>query len=69
MAEWQNIATAPKTGESIMIWVEEDRQVGPHCFAPVSICDDGTWWDDSTGDQIEPIERATHWHPPPLHPL
>ncbi len=56
---WQPIETAPNR-VPLMLWIDS-TDVNPHCFSPVSIYDDGTWWDDSTGDQIEPIAKATHW--------
>lgn len=57
---WQPIETAPKDGKPLVIWVE-DGKIAPHAFSPVSITEDGAWWDDSTGDQIEPIVGATYW--------
>lgn len=68
MADWKEIATAPMDGSAIMIWVATDEIVGPHCFAPISITDDGKWWDDSTGDQIEVVKGATHWTALPAPP-
>lgn len=65
--EWKPIETAPKDGRGIMVWVANGR-VTPHCFAPISITNDGGWWDDSTGDQIEPVEGATHWRSLPQPP-
>jgi len=64
---WQPISTAPKDGRSFMVYVK-DSHVGSHCFAPVSRTDDGEWWDDSTGDQIETIRGASHWMPLPAPP-
>jgi len=63
---WQPIETAPNR-VSLMLWIDS-TDVNPHCFSPVSIYDDGTWWDDSTGDQIEPIAKATKWAHPPEPP-
>lgn len=65
-AGWQDISTAPKDGRSIALWVA-DGSTSPHCFSPVSITDDGGWWDDSIGNQIEPIPGAKFWReiPPP----
>ena len=68
MSEWQPIETAPKDGRAIMVWIKGRLELQAHCFAPVSICDNGWWWDDSTGDQIEPIADATHWMPLPDPP-
>lgn len=68
MSEWQPIETAPKDGRTLMVWIT-DPDVSSHCFAPVSITSDGKWWDDSTGDQIEPLKNATHWMPLPEPPL
>ncbi len=67
MSEWQPIETAPRDGRQIMVWVANGN-ITPHCFAPVSITSDSSWWDDSTGDQIEPIKGATHWMPLPEPP-
>lgn len=66
--EWKPIAEAPKDGRAFMVYVATDAHVGPHCFAPVSRDNDGGWWDDSTGDAIEPIAGATHWAPLPSPP-
>lgn len=60
--EWRPIETAPRDGSPFMLWVAEG-ETGPHVFATVSITSEGQWWDDSTGDQIEPISFATHWRP------
>jgi hypothetical protein len=68
MSEWQPIETAPKDGRSFMVYVAKDDLAGPHCFAPVSRTSNGMWWDDSTGDRIEPIRGATHWMPLPAPP-
>jgi len=67
MSEWQPIETAPKDGRAFMVYVVRSEN-GPHCFAPVSRDSDGGWWDDSTGDAIEPIRGATHWMPLPPGP-
>lgn len=66
--EWQTIETVPHTGMAVMVWVNADGIVGPHCFAPVSVTTEGWWWDDSTGDRIDPIQNATHWMPLPAKP-
>ena len=68
MSEWQPIETAPKDGRSFMVYVAKDDFAGPHCFAPVSRTNNGRWWDDSTGDHIDPIRGATHWMPLPAPP-
>lgn len=60
MSERFPIDTAPTDGRAFMIYVRQ-ADVGPHWFAPVSRDSEGGWWDDSTGDQIEPIRGATHW--------
>jgi hypothetical protein len=65
--EWQPIETAPKDGRSFMLWVAQS-DMGAHWFAPVSITPDGNWWDDSTGDNIQPVNGATHWMPLPDPP-
>lgn len=64
---WRTIDSAPKDGQSFMVYVAES-DMGPHCFAPVSRDTGGDWWDDSTGDCIEPIKGATHWQPLPASP-
>lgn len=68
MSEWKPIETAPKNGRQFMVWVADDPVVVPHCFAPISMDSDGKWFDESTGDQIEPIKGATHWMPLPKPP-
>lgn len=60
MSEWKTIDSVPKDGRAVMVWVANGH-ITPHCFAPISITSDGSWWDDSTGDQLEPIAGATHW--------
>jgi hypothetical protein len=65
--EWQPIESAPMDGRSFMVWVAES-DMGAHWFAPVSITPGGKWWDDSTGDNIKPIDGATHWQPLPAPP-
>lgn len=67
MSEWKPIETAPKDGRGFMVYIAKS-DVGPHCFSPVSRRNDGTWWDDSTSDQIEPIKGSTHWMPLPEPP-
>jgi hypothetical protein len=62
VTDWQLIESVPKDGRSIAVWLPATATEQPHAFAPVSICEDGTWWDDSTGDQIEPL-AATYWAP------
>jgi hypothetical protein len=64
---WQPIETIPTSGKAVMLWVA-DTDVCPHCFAPVSVTADGNWWDDSTGDNIKPVNGATHWMPLPAPP-
>lgn len=66
--DWRPIETVPKDGRSFMVWIAHGEN-GPHCFAPVSITSDGGWWDDSTGDQLEPIRHATNWTPLPNVPV
>lgn len=66
--QWLPIESAPKDGTPLMVWVAEDDAVGTHCLAPISITNDGWWWDDSTGDQIRRILSATHWMPLPPPP-
>lgn len=58
--EWKTLDTLPRDGRQIAVWVV-NGDITPHCFSPVSVTSDGGWWDDSTGDQIEPIKGATHW--------
>lgn len=65
---WQPIETIPHDGEGVMVWISEDDIVGPHCYSPLSVTEEGWWWDDSTGDRIEPIKSATHWMPLPAKP-
>jgi len=62
-----DMENAPKDGSPLMIWVE-DGIMQPHCFAPISITDDGAWWDDATGDRIEPVKGAKAWQPAPNAP-
>jgi hypothetical protein len=62
VTDWQLIESVPKDGRSIAVWLPATATEQPHAFAPVSICEDGTWWDDSTGGQIEPL-AATYWAP------
>jgi len=62
-----DMTTVPKDGSPLMIWVV-DGIMQPHCFAPISITENGAWWDDATGDQIAPIKGATAWQPAPPAP-
>ena len=69
MADWQPIESAPRTGEGVMVYImQRDKFTSAHCFSPVSITSDGQWWDDATGDAIEPLLDATHWMPLPPPP-
>ena len=64
---WQTMDSAPRDGSAFMVYVAQS-DLGPHWFAPVSRTLNGEWWDDSTGEQIEPINGATHWMPLPAGP-
>ncbi len=68
MSEWQTIDSVRKDGKPIIVWVGQDDVAGPHCFAPISITEEGWWWDDATGEQIEPIPHVTHWMDAPEPP-
>jgi|HubBroStandDraft_4_1064222.scaffolds.fasta_scaffold00019_96 hypothetical protein len=67
---WQDIATAPKDGTWVIIWVTPGHLNADKRASPVI----ATWdtvlnpcWIDEYGDEIEEI--ASHWMPSPAPPL
>lgn len=76
MSGWQDIASAPRDGESVLIWKPDERMVGEYMMA--------AYWDDREGGFIPvggsnkqgylskvtgtPQGYPTHWQPLPSPP-
>jgi hypothetical protein len=61
LPQWQPIETAPKDRRSFMVYIPQFNN-GPLILSSISRDEEGGWWDDAMGEQIEPPE-ATHWMP------